>query len=172
MDSYLPEDFLAQYQTIIVGLLGFIGVIVTLLANAYWARKQHSREVDNERQVVRVALREELKIVAESCRRNIESLAEALNHAGHGAHIPTTLITDIYDTVLPRLGLLTPGEVSSVMFAYLSYKTAVTKLKLLPHEPVAEGEHLNFSHDSLQIIMQLNEELLPNFENAINALDV
>ena len=49
-----------DFQTLIVGALGFAGVIYTLRANSTASRKQHERVVNHECEVLKTALRAEL----------------------------------------------------------------------------------------------------------------
>jgi hypothetical protein len=61
---------------LIVGGVGFTGVILTLATNASLARRQHVRQVEHERTVVRTALRAELEAIAKAYRDRIEMLSE------------------------------------------------------------------------------------------------
>ncbi|HEY1897011.1 MAG TPA: hypothetical protein VGG62_12090 [Terracidiphilus sp.] len=54
--------FVQQYQTLIVGILGFTGVMATLAINAWLARKAERRKIEHETRVLRIALTEEMKV--------------------------------------------------------------------------------------------------------------
>lgn len=49
-----------SYQTIFVGLLGFAGVIITMLANAAMHRNQLNRKLLHEANSLRTAIKSEL----------------------------------------------------------------------------------------------------------------
>ena len=51
-----------KYQYLIVGVIGLAGVIFTLWYNAREARKERQAERRHERQTLRTALTEELKV--------------------------------------------------------------------------------------------------------------
>jgi hypothetical protein len=63
-----------EFQSLIVGTLGFAGVIITLVLNARYAREQRREERSHECQTLRVALIEELSINRMSLARNIEEI--------------------------------------------------------------------------------------------------
>ena len=50
-------------DTYIVGGLGFLGVILTLYANARLARKMRTNEIASERKIIVIALLEELDVI-------------------------------------------------------------------------------------------------------------
>jgi hypothetical protein len=68
---------LREYQTLIVGALGFTGVIITLLANAALTRRQHARQVDHERSALKAALGAELSIIRDAYMDRIKTISEA-----------------------------------------------------------------------------------------------
>jgi hypothetical protein len=68
--------FVRQFQTLIVGGVGFLGVMATLAFNGWLACRQHDRAVTHEQSTVRVALRAELEAIAEAYRDRIQSLEE------------------------------------------------------------------------------------------------
>jgi len=58
-------DLFAKYQTFIVGILGFCGVIYTIKMNAKSVKKQHERELNIESETIRTVLVAELNGVRE-----------------------------------------------------------------------------------------------------------
>ena len=67
-------------QTLFVGLLGFVGVIITMLANAYLQRVQHKRASQHEKQSLRSALKAELTSNKQSYEHRIEQFNEPSGH--------------------------------------------------------------------------------------------
>ena len=45
-------DFIKNYQTLIVGVLGFIGVMATLVLNAWLERKAEWRRIEHETSIL------------------------------------------------------------------------------------------------------------------------
>src|SRR5215470_2576002 len=106
--------FTMQYQTLIVGILALLGVIATLAWNARLARRQHDRQVQHERAVVRVALRAELQEIAAAYRHRIETL-EVDEGRFEGTRLPLDTMTDVYKSLIQRIGLLSETEVRAAL---------------------------------------------------------
>jgi hypothetical protein len=70
----MPSCLLREYQTLIVGAVGFAGVIATLFTNAWLSRKEHTRQVDHERTALKAALSAELSIIRDAYRDRIEMI--------------------------------------------------------------------------------------------------
>lgn len=68
------------------------------------ARRQHERQVQHESTVVRVALRAELQAIAEAYRDRIATLDNPGPYGGVRLSLDT--MTDVYKSVIQRLGLL------------------------------------------------------------------
>jgi hypothetical protein len=56
-------DLVERFQTLVVGITGFAGVIASLVVNAWLARRQQAQRVEHERDVLRTALRAELGVL-------------------------------------------------------------------------------------------------------------
>ncbi len=112
-------DLLRQFQTLVVGIVGFRGVIITLLVNARLSRLQHVRQVEHERTVVRTAPKAELQAVAQSYRGRIERLEDTHSHQRGGALLSLDSMTDVYESMIGHLGLLSESQVQAVLNAYL-----------------------------------------------------
>ena len=69
-------EFLAmleQFQTTIVGIVGFVGVIWTLRANAKNAREEHRRQLGSRRTALRRILASELRNYRRALKKNLEA---------------------------------------------------------------------------------------------------
>ena len=66
LDGLNMAKFLTEYQTLIVGTIGFLGVMLTIFATAQMNRRQHAREAEHEARIVRTALLVELKLAKEA----------------------------------------------------------------------------------------------------------
>jgi hypothetical protein len=73
-----------QFQTLIVGGLGFLGVMATLAMNAYLARRQHTRQIRHEANALRIALRAELEMLREAFQDRIATSQKhsQIDHVG------------------------------------------------------------------------------------------
>lgn len=140
------------YQTLIVGVLAFAGVIVTLggtfLVNGMLARLQHRRGVQHERAVVRTALRAELQATADSYRDRISIFEKPPTH--DGALVPLDAMTDIYKSLITRLGLLSQAEIEAVLRAYLLVEQLPSRVRLFelsqsrePGQAFVRAEHFD-----------------------------
>ena len=63
---------LELFQTSIVGIIGFAGVIITLIFNSRNSRKEHQRQVATRRAALRSILAAGLRNYARALRKNLE----------------------------------------------------------------------------------------------------
>src|ERR1700722_373942 len=89
-----------EYQTLIVGALGFIGVILTLLTNAALDRRQHTRQIEHERTALKAALSAELCIIRDSFDDRIKMIGQA--QEGRGIMVPLDTMTGVYTKVIEK----------------------------------------------------------------------
>jgi len=73
MISPISLAILEQFQTTIVGIVGFVGVIWTLRANSKHARAEHRRQLESRRSALRRILAAELRNYARALRKNVET---------------------------------------------------------------------------------------------------
>jgi hypothetical protein len=64
--------FLERFQTSIVGIIGFAGVIITLMASSLSSKREHQRQVATRRTALRRILAAELRNYARALRKNLE----------------------------------------------------------------------------------------------------
>src|ERR1700737_2761468 len=127
---------LKEYQTLIVGALGFTGVILTLITNARLIRRQHTRQVDHERTALKAALSTELSIIRDTFVDRIKMIAEAPET--QGMLVPLDTMTAVYREVIAKLGLLSRGQVNLVMRAYILVRQMPDRLRFFQ---APEGDH-------------------------------
>ncbi len=136
MNWPLILELLERFQTSLIGLVGFGGVILTLRHNAKQAERNHAQQVAHERKTIHVALITELKINRFSLQENVQMLEQTIQEnekrqdgGGDGALVPAWTMTEAYESFLPKIGLLSAEQPKLVMYAYLT--AALAKLTSL-----------------------------------------
>ena len=176
--------FIKNYQTLIVGILGFIGVIATLVINAWLERKTERRRIEHQTRILRTALIEEMKVQRDALLHAAEGSKNAKNTsdgAKQDALTPLQRWADIFDNSLDRLGLLTSEEVAAVLDAYLPLKELTSKVRLLelripPNQRRVEyGEgppegYALVGHKDVEVLAGLHSMYVPAFDKAIQML--
>jgi hypothetical protein len=107
--------YLERFQTSIVGIIGFAGVILTLIASSLSSRREHQRQVETRRTALRRILAAELRNYARALRKNLEQEkpAEAFISVGRIRRL-------LSDHLTADLGLLEVHEIDIVVNALIS----------------------------------------------------
>jgi hypothetical protein len=106
------SEFIRTYQTFVVGLLGFAGVITTLIVNAALQRVQERRKEHREVLALRTALLEELKLEKASLERTVVSLDETINENTQTAfYLNLHRFDRVFYASIERLGLLPSHQI-------------------------------------------------------------
>jgi hypothetical protein len=158
-----------EYQTLIVGALGFTGVILTLLANAWLNRKQHTRQVEHERTALKAALSAELSIIR-------DSYVDRINMIGDGATqsmlVPLDTMTGVYEKAIEKIGLLSRDQVDRVLRAYLLVHQMPDRLRFF-QDYQTESErngYLRIAGKHVGHVREMHENFLIDINRAIAAL--
>jgi hypothetical protein len=162
-----------EFQTLTAGTIGFAGVIITLVVNAWYAREQRREERRHECHTLRAALMEELKINRETLVSNMNKVRDSaydLPEAG-GYFVPTDPMDDAYRAFTHRIGLLSQAEVSKVMYAYLSLRTYDAKLFLIGVPPHTGDRHVQVPANNAPLLFGMLEHLIGPIEEAIGVLE-
>lgn len=163
--------YVEKFQTLLVGAIGFMGVIATLLTNAYLARRQHERYVAHESTVLRVAILAELMMIRDAYCTRIETIDNAA--AGQGILFPTDTMTEVYTRLLDRIGLLTGKQIEPVLHAYALAHQLPSRVMLLATDrnPSPErGAMIFIPNERIQALRALHANYLQGVESAISAL--
>ena len=168
METLANLDFYERFQTAIVGVLGFAGVIIALISNARLVRRDRLEALRQERAALRTALVEELKILKLSLEDGIQKLEEQDDRSG--AIVPTDPMSDVYNAFVPRIGILTSQEVKKVMWAYLSVREFRKNLVLLPGTTVVDQHRVAVLGQSFAPFLEMQRNLLPLLDDAIRSL--
>jgi hypothetical protein len=157
-----------EFQTLIVGALGFMGVIFTLWFNAYQVRQQREGERSHERETLRAALIEELKIIQGSISRNI---ADWDGNTETSAYVPIHTMDDAYRAFTNRIGLLSSEEVRRVMNAYLTMRTFHSKLFLIGTPADKDALNVLVPAKNVSWLNEMYKNLLLPIAEAISSLE-
>ncbi len=132
--------FVETFQTLIAGVLGFGGVILTIRASAKSARQQELNRLKQRAVSLSSALREELEIIASALERGAESLRNVSPRSGDDSLVPTDELNSVYKANLANLSELPPGDVRLIVEANLKLASYVNGIVLFskPERP-AEG---------------------------------
>ena len=161
----LPLSEIQPFQTLVVGIIGFAGVIFTLWFNASQNRNQRHDERRHESHALRVALIEELKITRESIAHNLANI-----DTSQDAFVPTDPMDDAYRAFTHKIGLLSNFEVEKVMYAYLTLRTYNAKLFLIGVPVESNSRHVKIPAQNLKVLAAMFEKLLEPIDQAIHAM--
>lgn len=164
---------LRSYQSLIVGLLGFTGVIITMLANARMQRSQHERVCLHEANSVRVAAKTELEANKKAYELRIEQLNEQPKDHTE-ALVPSRVLDNIYKEMLSKFGLLSEEELKNIINAYALITELPYKLRILVGTDNIGGYNNEFIRvgDGKHIIAsKMHENILPAINEAISSIE-
>jgi hypothetical protein len=172
-------ELIETYQTLIVGFVGFGGVILTMLGNAYLQRQQEERRERREASALRTALIEELKQQREALRYTAESLAAAqasTQDGTQGSLIPLERFDAVFRRSLERLGLLERRELSAVFEAYLPLPRLTWRLRMLeqidkPGPFATAPDHVSLSRSYYKTASEMHAQMVPAIDAAIAELE-
>jgi hypothetical protein len=162
---------LKDFQTLFVGVLGFTGVILTMVVNAKIQRSLQSAQRKHDTQSLRIALLVELQENIQMYQARVEDLANT--DAVHHALLPSRLANSIFQSSLAKVGLLSTNEVEKVLRAYLLLEELPYRLRLLVGTSNVGGyedEFIRIDGDRQLVAKQIHEALLPTLREAVAAL--
>lgn len=100
-------------------VIGFIGVILTLLWTAWRSREDRKEAAQREASVLRAALLAHMR----NMRRILKAEIDYINDKNHQyTLVPLLDFFSVYRNNLAKIGLLTPAEVDAVADAYFDYE--------------------------------------------------
>lgn len=160
---------LERFQTGIVGAVGFVGVIVTLVANAWIARRRDAALRAHERETLIRGFSAELR----AYRQVIASSAESLNTespADGELQIPAHSAMPVFDANVGRLGLLDESQVGPVWDAYTMLKEFDRALVLFS-KPDQSGLFRAVPAARAAKVRQMFGGMVPKLDSAIAVLE-
>jgi hypothetical protein len=170
MDNLLC--YLKTYQILIAGLVGFSGVVLTMLTNAYLQRVQHARAIKHEKQALRSALKAELTSNKEAYENRISQFSESTEYKD--ALIQNRVQDNVYSTLLEKIGILEPDEINSIITAYQLIREIPYRIRLLTGTDAVggfENEYIRLKPEHLERVKTIHETLLPQVLAAIETIN-
>jgi hypothetical protein len=166
-------QFVQNFQGMIVGLIGFTGVIVTLLVNARIARIQHDRQISHQATVVRNLIRVDLRKMRDIFKDRIQRMGDP----GTGFYFPINPMTGLYEKLGERMGLLSEGELLPVLETYALLEELPQRAKFLevrappdaPTEMQKEGQ-IYIPAKAAPVLAKMHENFLVKIESALAVL--
>ncbi len=170
----VTPDFIKQFQTLIVGGLGFLGVMATIATNAWLARRQHSRQVRHEAKALRAALRSELEVIRDAFRDRVGMIESSQPKQKEGCFIPLNTMTDVYGHLINRIGLLSESEIRAVMRVYVLVRQMPERLALLELQPTSHVEpppgFIFIEGRHLASVKQMHKNHLTDIDQALSLI--
>lgn len=161
------------YQTFFTGLLGFTGVIVTMVVNAKHQTKLQSRQMEHEVSSLRVALKSELIANKNFYENRIQQLNES-SEFSHDALLPNNTVDHVYKTLLDKLGLLSEDEVENILKAYLLIADLPYRIRILVGTDGIGGfndEFIRLNKNQQPIVSDMHKRFLPEIIKAIDSIE-
>jgi type II secretory pathway pseudopilin PulG len=107
-------NVIKDFQSGLVGILGFIGVIVTLWWNAHSAEQTRAQELNQARQTLQSALHQELQ----SIREELANIRQYANDRSLQSFQFTLEQPYVYRTLVKDIGILQPETARTVIRVY------------------------------------------------------
>jgi hypothetical protein len=158
---------------LIVGTLGFVGVIITMLANAYMQRKQHERKIQHEANSLRVALKTELSANRQSFEGRIKRFEEP-EEIYTDAIVQNRSNDKIYNELLSNIGLLTEQEVEMVTEAYALLAEIPYRIRIIVGTDGTGGysdEFIRIPKEHHETVTKMHQMAVPIISQAIDAIN-
>lgn len=164
-------EYFQRFQTSLVGLIGFAGVMITIAMNGRLARQQHERQLTHERNALRTALCAELEAIRRIYLARSE--IERDTKPRQSMLIPEYVVNHMYQRLLDRIGLLTTGEIETVMKAYLLVSELPARLRLLAGPTGDAGDYpgyIRIPSEHVQNAAKMHANFLPDVAAAVETL--
>ncbi|HFG2007386.1 TPA: hypothetical protein ACGF52_003326 [Vibrio cholerae] len=165
-------EWFDKYQTFIAGLIGFSGVVITIIYNSKLAREQLKRQRVSESVSIRVTLIEELKLAMESYSGNIESLSDK-NNSHQVAYLYTGVYDQAYKNLISKFGLLSSAEIKATMLAYQLISELPNRLRHIEHkdESIHKNEYIAIECHMFEHTAEVYDSMLTPIIKAICELE-
>lgn len=162
--DWLTYELLNDFQTAIVGIIGFAGVIWVQKDNAKLARKQQNAELATRRNAVENALYAEIALFKKAFERIISNPISATDET---LHFPI-LRRDVSIAMMPEIGLLKSETIIPVLNGFNAIDDVNLQIALLAEEESANSFLLE--GNKINVFFQILEDAIGPLDVAIEAL--
>ncbi len=163
-------EILKDFQTGIVGIIGFIGVILTLKQNAKIVREERMNQIAHERKAVRTAICSELECMRDAFKDRIRTMKKG---EGDSALIPKNKIGNVLDGLIDKIGLLSLEEITLILKAHALVKELPERLSIMCWE-VSDTDalpgYIFINGGNIQTAIEMHENFLVKIDSAIASL--
>lgn len=152
----------------LTAVLGFVGVIITLLFNAWMQRKAREEDRAHRRKTVAAALIAELEILRKCFDDNARHSKEAAS-AGVGSYFPSRTWVMVFPHLIKDIGILSPEAAKSTVEIYMSLETFFEKLLLFRADKSKEQRpgYIFFPAENMATLGGMNESLVEPIDTAL-----
>lgn len=163
--SYHILEFAREFQTGIIGVVGFLGVIATLKANAHLAREMEESQYNRRRNFVKTAVIEELKLfhwIFENGHRDMEP------KQGESLLVPkmNRLVTS---ELMSELAVLEPEDMKVALMALFNVDEVYKRLAIIGKP---SGDHyFAVSSAAYHSLKKINEDAAAKLKIAIETIE-
>ena len=158
-------------------IVGFMGVVVTMLWNAWLARRQQDRQWETNRQVLRQGLITELKGIERVLKNAVSLLDEAIEgnkdrEKGKEGYVLIGSIASspLYLASLSQIGCLTQSEVAVVVAGYQVLSRQDQRARILPGNKIMEEMTTKVHPSNNMLYREALNVVRPRIEDAITEL--
>lgn len=168
-----PLSLLKTFQTLVVGGVGFTGVIATLFWNAWFDRRKQERQRRHERNALRTALKTELLLNKQIYEQRLEQLQQG-THGRRYVLIPNKVYDEVYRMMLGTVGIIAEEEVKRILTAYGLMGELPYRLRRLAG--IGDSGHINdeftpIQEGQLAEACAIHEAFLSEIGMAIQSID-
>jgi len=156
-------NLIKDFQSGLVGILGFIGVIITLLFNAHSAEQTKLQERNQARQTLQSALREELRSIDEE----LEKISDAAQRKY--TFVFTLEQPYVYRALVKDIGTLQPDTADKVIRVYRDLYLAMNALRGMASNP--DQAVVKIKPDLFQEAVGVVAFVKPELDETIKALE-
>lgn len=126
-------SILFKYQTLVSGVVGFLGIILTLLFNGKMQREQRLEIRKAEKDAIIAAVCAELAVNKDVIQGVITSFQDKKDSPGYCHMVSKRILNDVYKTNLNKIGLLSTKQSRSIISVYLAIERINDDLLTVSH---------------------------------------
>lgn len=148
-------DYAREFQTLIVGLLGFGGIILTIRSQGRQTRLSHDYEKKQSAESVRMALEAEVEMLASMLEASADDAETKIPEEGKVSAVPAEPRNFVYKALLNKVDLLSPNDVARFARAHAYYEQYFTRLQFIGNPSQRFPGHIEVPANSYCLLIDL-----------------